>query len=320
MARVRRSARLPNFIVIGAMKSGTTSLFHYLQAHPQAHMSPLKEVEFFVEEKNWRRGFDWYRAQFAGARPETIAIGEASTAYTKYPEFKGVPERIAQHLPDVRLIYIVRDPIERIRSHYQHRVQSGAEREPLERAVLEDDRYVNCSRYAMQIERYLPHFPREHVLLVTSERLRSSRAETLRSVYGFLGIDPTFVSDVIDQEFYRSEERAAYPPIAWWLRRTVKRYVPAGKRLKEMIDLVAPASLRWCSDRRHETDRPSSTFAIPDPVRARLAERLADDVARLRTRMPADFDGWGIADASDEVMTSIPRPPGSVPIGERPRL
>jgi len=133
------------------------------------------------------------------------------------------------------------------------------------------------------------------VLLVTSERLRSSRAETLRSVYGFLGIDPTFVSDVIDQESYRSEESAAYPPIAWWLPRTVKRYVPAGKRIKEMIDLVAPASLRWRSDRRHETDRPSSTFAIPDPVRARLAERLADDVARLRTRMPADFDGWGIA-------------------------
>ena len=77
------------------------------------------------------------------------------------------------------------------------------------------------------------------MLLVTSERLRWSRAETLRSVYGFLGIDPTFVSDVIDQESYRSEESAAYPPIAWWLPRTVKRYVPAGKRIKEMIDLDA---------------------------------------------------------------------------------
>jgi len=293
--RVRQSARPPNFIIIGAMKSGTTSLFHYLQAHPQAHMSPLKEVEFFVEEKNWRRGFDWYRAQFAGAHPETIAIGEASTTYTKYPEFKGVPERIAQHLPDARLIYVLRDPIERIRSHYQHRVQSGAEREPLERAVLEDDLYVNCSRYAMQIERYLPHFPREHVLLVTSEDLRWSRAATLRSIYAYLGIDPTFVSDVTDREFYRSEGRATYPPIAWWLRRTVKRYVPAAKRIKEMIDLVAPASLRWRSDRSHETDRPNSSFEIPDRVRARLAERLAEDVARLRTHMPPDFDGWGIA-------------------------
>ena len=143
--RVRRSARLPNFIVIGAMKSGTTSLFHYLQAHPQVFMSPLKEVEFFVEEKNWRRGMDWYRAQFAGASPGALAIGEASTAYTKYPEYPGVPERIASSLPDARLIYILRDPIERIRSHYQHRVLSGAEREPLERAVLNDERYMNLS-------------------------------------------------------------------------------------------------------------------------------------------------------------------------------
>ena len=91
-----------------------------------------------------------------------------------------------------------------------------------------------------------------------------------------MGIDPTFVSDVIDQEFYRSEERAACPSIAWWLRRTVKRYVPARKPVKETIDLDA-----WRSDRRH--DRRSSTFAIPDPVRVRLPERLADDVACLRT-------------------------------------
>ena len=292
--RVRRSAKLPNFIVIGAMKSGTTSLFHYLQAHPQVFMSPLKEVEFFVEENNWRRGMDWYRAQFAGASPGAVAIGEASTAYTKYPEYQGVPERIATSLPDARLIDVVRDPIERIRSHYQHRVLSGAEREPLERAVLDDERYLNCSRYAMQIERYLPHFPREHVLLLTSERLRSSRAQTLRSVYGFLGVDRDFVSHVTDQEFYRSEERATYPPIAWWLRRTIKRYVPAGKRVKEMIDLVAPSSLRLRS-RRPESGNGSSTFAIPDSVRARLAERLADDVGRLRAHMPADFDGWGIA-------------------------
>lgn len=286
---------MPNFIVIGAMKSGTTSLFHYLQAHPQVFMSPLKEVEFFVEEKNWRRGMDWYRAQFAGADPGAVAIGEASTAYTKYPEHKGVPERIASILPDARLIYVVRDPIERIRSHYQHRVLSGAERDPLERAVLEDDRYIDCSRYAMQIERYLPHFPRERVLLMTSERLRTSRAKTVRSAYEFLGVDPNFVSEVTDQEFYRSEDRAAYPPIAWWLRRTVKRYIPAGKRIKEMIDLVAPASLRWRSGRRAEADTGGSPFTIPDAVRARLAECLTEDVRRLRDHMPADFDGWGIA-------------------------
>jgi hypothetical protein len=212
---------MPNFIVIGAMKSGTTSLFHYLQAHPQAYLSPLKEVEFFVEEKNWKRGFDWYRAQFAGADPEAIAIGEASTAYTKYPEYDGVPERIATHIPEARLIYVVRDPIERIRSHFQHRVLAGAERRPVEVAVLEDPRYLHCSSYAMQLERYLPHFERDQLMIVRSEDLRSARLETMRSIYGFLGIDPDLVPDTLEREFYRSEERATYPPVAGWVPRTV---------------------------------------------------------------------------------------------------
>jgi hypothetical protein len=294
--RLRRSrdGRLPNFIVIGAMKAGTTSLFHYLQAHPEAYLSPLKEVEFFVAEKNWKRGLDWYRAQFAGASDDVRAIGEASTAYTKYPEFKGVPERIANCIPDVRLIYVVRDPIERIRSQYQHRVLAGAERAPLDLAVLRDERYVNCSRYAMQVERYLQWFSPEGFLLITSEELRSHRLPTMRRIYSFLEIDPDFVPDTIEREFYSSDERATYPPFVWWVRRTVKRYVPAGKRVKELVDLALPASLGRRA-RARSTHAPNPSFVVPDRVRQQLIERLGDDVARLRTYMPEGFDGWGIA-------------------------
>jgi len=291
-----RSPRLPNFIVIGAMKSGTTSLFHYLREHPQAHMSPLKEVEFFVEEKNWKRGLDWYRSQFAGASPGAIAVGEASTAYTKYPEFRGVPERIAEHIPEARLIYVVRDPIERIRSHYQHRVLAGSERRTIERAVIDDERYVDCSRYAMQTDRYLQVFPRESLLLVTSEELRAARAETMRRIYAFLQIDPSFEPESMDREFYRSDDRAAYPPFVWWVRRTIKRYVPAGKRAKELVDLVVPASLgRRPDNRRGERTPAASNYALPDRVRAQLSDLLREDVAKFREYMPDRFNGWGIA-------------------------
>jgi hypothetical protein len=109
------------------MKSGTTSLFHYLQAHPQAHMSPRKEVEFFVKEKNWRRGFDWYQARGSPAGvPGRLFDRRGLRGVHQVSGVQGrSPERIAQHLPDVRLIYVVRDPIERIRSHYQHRVLSA---------------------------------------------------------------------------------------------------------------------------------------------------------------------------------------------------
>jgi len=291
-----RSTRLPNFLVIGAMKSGTTSLFHYLQAHPQVFMSPLKEVDFFAASGNWGRGLDWYRRQFDGAGRDVVAIGEASTSYSKYPEYEGVPERIAETLPGVRLIYVVRDPIERIRSHYQHRSLVGAEREPLEVAVLGDPRYVDCSRYAFQIERYMKVFPRESLLVVSSEDLRFRRAQTIRRIYGFLGVDEGHVPETLDREFYRTDERAGYPPFVWWLRRKVKRYVPAGKRAKELIDHVLPSSLgRVKSHPGPETEAEETVFAIPDDVRRRLEDRLRDDVKALYAYMPEGFDGWQIA-------------------------
>lgn len=289
-------SRLPTFIVIGAMKSGTTSLFHYLQGHPEVFMSPLKEVDFFAAEANWDRGLDWYRRQFDGAGPGVKAIGEASTSYSKFPEYEGVPERIAQVLPDVRLVYVVRDPIERIRSHYQHRSLVGAERAPLEVAVLEDPRYVDCSRYAFQIARYLEVFPRERLLVVSSEDLRSDRAATIRRIYGFLGVDADHVPSTIEREFYRTDERAAYPPFVWVVRRTVKRYLPAGKRVKELIDQVLPSSLaRVRPGRANEEASRQATVAIPAAIRAQLEGRLRQDVQALTQFMPAGFDGWGIA-------------------------
>jgi hypothetical protein len=139
----RGRGALPTFIVIGAMKAGTTSLYHYLRHHEQVFMPKVKELDFFVEEMNWPRGIHWYTQQFAGAAAGVLASGEASTSYSKYPQHAGVPERMAATVPDVKLLYVVRDPIARIRSHYRHRVLVGAEREGLETAVLRDPRYVD---------------------------------------------------------------------------------------------------------------------------------------------------------------------------------
>ncbi|MDQ4058746.1 MAG: sulfotransferase, partial [Actinomycetota bacterium] len=75
---------VPNFLIIGAMKAGTTSLYHYLRSHPEVFMPAVKELDFFVEDINWRRGLSWYRRQFASAPPEARAVGEASTNYSKY--------------------------------------------------------------------------------------------------------------------------------------------------------------------------------------------------------------------------------------------
>jgi hypothetical protein len=287
------AADLPTFIVIGAMKAGTTSLFHYLRNHDQIFMSKIKELDFFVAESNWSRGVDWYRRQFSGAG-DAVARGEASTLYTKYPQYDGVPERIAGVVPDVRLVYVVRDPVVRMRSHYQHRVKNGAEKAPPEVALIEDPTYLTCSRYGMQVERYLDHFPREQILVVTSEALRADRLATVQGVYEFLGVDAGTVPDVLDTEFYRTDERRSHSSALLRARKFAKHRLPQTKRAKELVDSMLSRPSGPVA-RLEGTTGDGDNGALSPELRLRLADLLRDDVAVLRRYMPADFDGWGLA-------------------------
>jgi len=284
--------QLPNFLVIGAMRAGTSSLYQYLRVHPQIYMPPAKELSFFAREPD-RRRLEWYRRQFAPAGPGAVAIGEASTIYTKYPRFPGVPERIAALAPEARLVYIVRDPIDRIRSHYQHRVAIGAERAPFERAVFENPIYVDYSLYTMQIEQYLQHFPREQLLIIISEDLRTRRLATLQGVYEFLSVDAHYVPPNLDREYFRTDERVPYPPLAWRIRRALKKHFPASKRVR----LAALPFVRALGRARHrgESTRSTERLVVTDDLREGLIRLLEEDVRRLRAYAPPGFDGWGLA-------------------------
>jgi len=286
--------RLPTFFIIGGMKAGTTSLYHYVRDHPQVYMPPFKAPEFFAGRAHWERGIDWYRRQFAAAPSEAVAIGEASNVYTKYPRYSGVPKRIAEYVPDARLIYLIRDPVERIRSHYQTRVAEGTERAPFEQAVFSNPIYVDYSRYALQIEQYFEYFPPEQLLVIRSEGLRSARQPTMERVYTFLGIDETFVSPNLDRDFYETNDRAARSPIPVWLRKGLKKHFPAAKRGKELENNLL-RTLRRLHPGNDGVRRQARSVAIPTEVRERLVEVLGDDVRRLRGLMGPDFDGWGIA-------------------------
>src|SRR3954465_14378495 len=147
LRRRRKShAAMPNLIIIGGLKCGTTSVHHYLGLHPEIGMSRPKELNFFVEELNWPLGADWYRGHFTG---DERVQGESSPHYTNEPRFAGVAERIHGLLPEARIVYIVRDPIDRMLSHYLHNVAGGYESRPLEEA-LDDPHsaYVHRSLYA----------------------------------------------------------------------------------------------------------------------------------------------------------------------------
>ena len=272
----------PDFMIIGAMKAGTTSLWRYIKDHPQIQMAPGKELHFFSSPDNWERGWSWYLERFPERTAATLAMGEASASYTRFPEIPGVPERIAAVLPDARFIYLVRHPIDRMGSHYVHRVRRGEEHRTIDEALQEDPRYLDASRYAMQIERYLRWFRPEQLLVMTSDELREHRTQALARVYGFLGVDPDRETPTQEREFNRSDELGQVRPTA---ARALAH--PALRRL-------ARRAPRWARQAGYRDIDPAASEITPS-LRSALAVRLAPDVRDLRRFIAEPFDGWGIA-------------------------
>ncbi len=179
--------KVPEFMILGAAKSGTTSLYAYLQRHPRIFFPNLKEPEFFSREDVWCKGFNWYYKLFEPAHPEDLC-GEASTTYTRWPHTLDAARLISENTNIKRFIYIMRDPVERAFSHYQHHMRTGVTK-TFEQALAEDEIYFDCGNYMMQIERYLQYFDKEDFLFLFSEDLRKNPEKVLFNIQDFLGIN-----------------------------------------------------------------------------------------------------------------------------------
>ena len=249
-------------------------------------MASPKELDFFLEDGNWHRGVPWYANKFTGAE-HSVARGEASPSYTKYPAVPGVPARIGRLLPGVRLVYLVRDPIERMRSHWQQNTVYEGERRSADEALVDDPHYLACSRYALQLDQYTEHVDRDQILVVTSEDLRDRRAATVERVLAFIGVDASGV----DEEQFAFEAHASTARRARGRLGRLARRVPG----HEAIAKAVPARVLDTWHRVSSQPLEPKHLALTDETRRRLVEGLAPDVVRLRTWIGDDFDGWGIA-------------------------
>jgi hypothetical protein len=213
---------LPNLLVIGAMKCGTTALHHYLGAHPDVSMAAAKEVNFFVGPDTvppgdpstwwrwgqWHRGLDWYASLFD---PQAPVRGESSPAYTSPDKIEAVC-RIADTLPAAKLVYLVRDPVERAISQYEHHRRDGDERRPPEEALLDPtSHYQARSRYYERLAPYLAYFPLRQVRVVVQERLLHDRRAELARTYEHVGADPDWWSDALEQRWHVGHGRHDVP-------------------------------------------------------------------------------------------------------------
>jgi hypothetical protein len=216
------SGALPTMIGIGAMKCGTTALHRYLDAHPQIGMARAKEVNFFIgrtdapngDAGTWWRSGQWHRGVvwYAGLFDPALAVrGETSPGYTS-PASTEVAERMAAVVPEAKLVYLVRDPVERAVSQYRHHHRDGTETRPLDEALLDaQSQYVDRSRYEERLRPFLHRFPPEHVLVVVQERLRTDRVRELARIYGHVGADPTWRGQVLSREFHVGDNPLPVP-------------------------------------------------------------------------------------------------------------
>ena len=282
-----RRGALPNLIVIGGLKCGTTSLHHYLNLHPSIAMSRPKELNFFVEELNWELGPEWYASHFD--RSASVR-GETSPHYTNLPRFGGVAKRMRDLLgANARVIYMVRDPIERMLSHYLHNVGGGYESRPLAEALTDPgSAYVSRSRYTMQLEPYLASFDRARVLVVANEDLADKREATMRRVFAFCGVDDDFRSEQFGREW---ETGSGKQDGGFRLMDRAVR-LPGLRALDRNFDRL-PESLRWMVERvvHDPGEGPAAKPELDPALRRRLIDLVAGDVADLERTAGRTF-GW----------------------------
>jgi hypothetical protein len=272
-ADVTDAHRLPDFILIGAMKCGTTSLFEWLAQHPDCRMPRRKEPDFFSRDDEWARGTDSYAALFP-ERPWGVLSGEASTSYTdpRYADRAAV--RMACVLPDARILFAVRNPIDRLRSHYLHEVQRGRERRPFIRAISDDDRYVARSEYFRCLRPFVDVFLRDRIFVVPFERIVDGRAD--REILRHLGLSPATTSIARYNE--TASKRAYSRPMLWlWEHGHLERSTPIPFPLKR----IAQGILTTPPTRGRRRD-------LVESARAELPAIVVDRVLRDARRL----EGW----------------------------
>lgn len=299
----------PDFVIVGAVKCGTTSVHEYLDEHPSVFMSSPKETNFFSFLAVGRRNaYDWsnvawdatariesaeqFCALFAGARPDQLC-GESSPGYVLEPR---VPAVLREWNPGVRVVMVFRDPAERAWSDFLHHLRDGTEPLPLERFTeafadsnrrIADNWAMHCvyeikGCYGTQLAHWLTIFPREQIGVFFYDDLRRDPRAFMRSLYAFIGVDPSFEPDT-GQHY-----NVTGVPRSRWLHRLVYMPHPAKRLFRWLLPPAVRRRLRYRLMQRNLQAPP----ALPDDIRRQLARHYLPEVEKLEALTGRDLSAW----------------------------
>jgi hypothetical protein len=289
---------LPTFIVIGTAKGGTTAMYWYLDEHPSVFMSEVKETNFFAYGVDQAgrllygdpdvhrfpvRTQAEYERLFAGAG-SAGAIGEASPLYLECPQ---APGRIRALVPDVRLVCMLRQPVDRAYSDYLMYLRRRGrpfdpEREltPAARWARPDSRWMQVSRYGEQLARYYETFPRDRLMVTLFDDLRRDPLGLVQSVYRFVEVDPTFAPD------FETPHAAGGVPANRWL----EGLFSSQALLSAVRPLLPTQAANWVRRLRQRNMRKPP--ALPPALRTELTAHFRDDIRRTSDLIGRSLEHW----------------------------
>jgi hypothetical protein len=274
----------PNLVIIGAMKSATSTLYHWLAQQPEVFMASPKETNFFSVDDVWNRGLPWYARQF-DKRGDASILGEASVIYTSPEHGAKAAARMAAEIPEASLIYVIRDPVERIRSQYRHEVQRHRETRSLLAAVSEPDNpYIGNSLYHERLMPYAERFPRERILVLRFEDVVAPPNRGWRSTLELLGLPDRPAPGTAHNV---TRDKTQWTSTMLWLRqrglfdfrRVAKLPAPVRKLGKKVLTR---------GGRTFERKLDGSKAPIPE----KIARPVWDDLARLEEWLGATSPLW----------------------------
>lgn len=291
---------LPNFIVIGAAKAGTTSIYNYLNQHPDVYMSPVKEPKFFwLEQEHIDLSIERnkivldkyvdtlveYEKLFEGVKNEK-AVGEASTVYMTVPK---VPERIKKYIPDAKIVAILRDPIERARSAHSWNVQIGIEPVYSFEKAVKDELSTSSWRdnlgpglYFEHLKKYFETFQRDQIGIYIYDDLRDNPIGLMQDLYRFLGVDDTIVPTT-----YEKFNVSVIPK-----NKLINSFLTTPNMFKEGLKSILPVGVSqklydwmvmWNSGKPKQ---------VSPELRKRLIEYYREDILKLQELIDRDLSAW----------------------------
>lgn len=276
-----------DFMIIGAMKSGTTTLSNILSAHPEICFSQKKEPHFFSKTESWQQDIDSYKALYTPIANQLC--GEASTTYTCYPEFnKTTWKSLYEFNSQLKLIYIMRHPIDRIVSHYMHNYLRGYTDRSFEDDVLINPTYLNRTRYFVQIKPYLEYFGTDQVFLLTFEEFLANKQAVLQKMAQFLGIDFSKFDDFDEVHRNRSVGET---------KRNVNIEKLRDSKWVQSVQPLIPAPVRTAiSSTLHQStartlDRKPEVSALLNNI---LWDLLLLDILEIEKLMQRELTEWNI--------------------------